>query len=317
MAKRIRYYYDEISCTFKPEQVTPQKVFIDVAKYVGGALVLALLMIASLFFFYDNPKEAHLKSEIAQLEAKVNEQNVELAKIEKDVDQLHVQDNSFYRSLLGTKEIGEGFWNGGRGGANIEDPNKSPVLKEAEERLDRLTNKISIQNKSYATLYQELQSKAEELRHIPAIKPVPGQIISGFGMRMHPIHKIRRMHWGLDMQASRGTPIYAAGDGTVRLASVSRGGYGKQVEIDHGGYGYVTKYAHLSKIMVKRGQKVKRGDIIAYSGNTGLSKGPHLHYEIIRDNRKIDPIDYFYGDLTPEQYVKLREEANVDNMSMD
>ncbi len=317
MAKRIRYYYDEESCTFKPEQITPQKVIINVSKYVGGSLVLAIMMVTTLYFFYDNPKEAHLKKVITSLETKFNIQNEKLAQIEENIDSLHLQDNKFYRSLLGAHEIDQGIWNGGIGGADFVDPNKPIVVKESEERLERIQNKISIQNKSYVSLLSELNDKTEELKHIPAIKPVPGRIISGFGMRMHPIHKIRRMHWGLDMQASRGTPIYAAGDGIVKLAKISRGGYGKQVEIRHGDYGYVTKYAHMSKIIVKKSERVKRGQIIGYSGNTGLSKGPHLHYEIFRDSKRIDPIDYFYGDLTPEEYVKLREEAKKDNMSMD
>jgi murein DD-endopeptidase MepM/ murein hydrolase activator NlpD len=136
-------------------------------------------------------------------------------------------------------------------------------------------------------------------------------------MRTHPIHNIPKMHTGLDMQASTGTKVHAAGDGVVKLSGTSRGGYGMQIEIDHGGYGYVTKYAHLSNITVKKGDKVKRGQVVGLSGNTGLSKGPHLHYEIIKNGKKIDPIDYFYGDLTPEEYVKLREEAKVANTSLD
>ncbi|MEO0899132.1 MAG: M23 family metallopeptidase [Bacteroidota bacterium] len=317
MAKRIRYYYDEESCSFKPEENTPRRVIVNVSKYVGGSLVLAFLMISALFFFYDNPKEAHLKSLISDLESKFIEQNNMLTQLEGNVDSLHKKDNDFYRSLLGTSAINEGIWNGGIGGADYADPNEPQALRETEERLDRIQNKVSIQNKSYISLLSDLSNKTEELKHIPAIKPVPGRVISGFGMRMHPIKNFRRMHWGLDMQATTGTPVHAAGDGVIKLAKVSRGGYGKQVEIKHGEFGYVTKYAHLSKIIVKKGEKVERGQIIGYSGNTGLSKGPHLHYEIFKDEKRINPIDYFYGDLTPEEYVKLREEAKVDNMSMD
>jgi len=193
MAKRIRYYYDEESCTFKPEQITPQKVIINVSKYVGGSLVLAIMMVTTLYFFYDNPKEAHLKKVITSLETKFNIQNEKLAQIEENIDSLHLQDNKFYRSLLGAHEIDQGIWNGGIGGADFVDPNKPIVVKESEERLERIQNKISIQNKSYVSLLSELNDKTEELKHIPAIKPVPGRIISGFGMRMHPIHKIRRM----------------------------------------------------------------------------------------------------------------------------
>jgi murein DD-endopeptidase MepM/ murein hydrolase activator NlpD len=183
--------------------------------------------------------------------------------------------------------------------------------------MERLSNKVEIQNQSYAYLFDRINQNKDYLRHLPAVKPVSGEVISGFGMRMHPIKAIRKMHTGIDFTANLNTPVHAAGDGVVRLAGQSRGGYGVQVEVDHGGYGYITKYAHLASTVVQQGEHVKRGQIIGYSGTTGLSKGPHLHYEVIKDGQKIDPIDYFYGDQTPEEYVKLREAAKMDNESMD
>ena len=134
---------------------------------------------------------------------------------------------------------------------------------------------------------------------------------------LHPILKYRKPHTGLDMQATSGTPIRASADGVVRFAGTSRGGYGIQVHIVHGSFGFESKYAHLNSVNVRQGQKVKRGEVIGLSGNTGLSKGPHLHYEIVKDGKKINPIDYFYGELSPEEYVKAREDAKVENMSMD
>ena len=319
MAKKIRYYYDDESCTYQPEQTTLKTVAVQVLSYVGGATLLSCFLLATFYFVYDNPKEAFLKRQNADLIKQVSELEQQFAQLEEQVDFLHTQDNTFYRSLLNTDQIDDGFWTGGKGGAvqAAGQSSQPEVLRDAEKRLDRLHNKMAIQNQSYSFLFQLLSKKEEELKHIPAIKPVDGKVISGFGMRMHPIQKIRKMHTGLDLQANTGTEVFATGDGVVRLAGRNRGGYGVQVEIDHGGYGYVTKYAHLSEITVKVGQRVKRGDIIGLSGNTGLSKGPHLHYEIIKNDRKIDPIDYFYGDLTPEEYVRLREEAKVENMSMD
>ncbi|RMG58741.1 MAG: M23 family metallopeptidase [Bacteroidetes bacterium] len=319
MAKKTLYYYDEESCTYQPEQNTPKQVAKKVLSFVGGATLLSCFFLAVFFFAYDNPKEAFLKKQNADLIREVASLEKQFASLEEKIDVLHNQDNAFYRSLLNTDQIDEGFWNGGKGGAvqAVGQGSKPEVLRDAEQRLDRLQNKMNIQNQSYSFLFDLLSKKEEELKHIPAIKPVPGKVISGFGMRMHPIQKIRKMHTGLDLQANTGTEVYATGDGVVRLAGRNRGGYGIQVEIDHGGYGYITKYAHLSEIKVKVGQRIKRGDIIGLSGNTGLSKGPHLHYEIIKNDRKIDPIDYFYGDLTPEEYVRLREEAKVENMSMD
>jgi murein DD-endopeptidase MepM/ murein hydrolase activator NlpD len=149
---------------------------------------------------------------------------------------------------------------------------------------------------------------------IPAIQPIKkgdGRIVSGFGMRYHPILKYRRMHYGIDISAPTGTPIFATGDGTVK--SVGRhGGYGNTVIIDHG-YGYQTLYGHMKTISVKKHKKVKRGEIIGYVGNTGLSRAPHVHYEIIYNNKKIDPVNYFYNDFTPEEFEKVRELASKDN----
>ncbi|MEM9986672.1 MAG: M23 family metallopeptidase [Bacteroidota bacterium] len=318
MAKKIRYYYDEESCTFQPERITLKSILVNVSTYVGGSLLLAVLMLATYFFLYDNPKEAYLKSQQQELVAQISQLEGEFAMMESQVNKLHDQDNNFYRSLLSQDKIDEGQWNGGVGGAASPNTSDQPeVLKDVEERLNRLYSKIDIQNQSYEVLFQELKKKGEELRHMPAIRPVKGKIISGFGMRKHPILKYKRMHTGIDMQASKGTPIYATADGVIRLARQSRGGYGKQVEIEHGSIGYVTKYAHMSDIQVKQGQHVKRGDIIGLSGNTGLSSGPHLHYEIIKEGRKINPLDYFYGEITPEEYVNLRKEAGVENTSMD
>ena len=310
MAKRIRYYYDEESCTFQKERVTAKSILKKVL------VSLIVVGIGGYFFLYDNPKEMILKSQNSSLKAEVKLLGESLAILESQVDKLHREDNRLYRSLLNAEPIDDGSWNGGTGGA-IEKENSPEVLKQARKRLERLKRKVDIQNRSYDLLYELLSANEDKLKHVPGIKPVPGGVISGFGMRMHPIQKIRKMHWGLDLQASTGTPIYATGDGTVKLVKISTGGYGKQVEIQHGNYGYVSKYAHMSKIGVKQGQKVKRGEIIGYVGNTGLSKGPHLHYEIIRNNKKIDPIDYFYGDVDPKDYTKLRKQAEKDNTSMD
>lgn len=258
-----------------------------------------------------------LKNENQRLQSGVNKLGNELAQLESSVDQLHQKDSDFYRSILDMDEISNGVWNGGTGGAaDIHSASQPEILREAEKRLARLSQKVQIQFNQYDVLYSELSSNEKRLQHTPAIKPVKGRLISGYGNRMHPILLKRRKHWGVDLQASTGTPVYATGDATVKFAGRRGNGYGIYIDLDHG-YGYESKYAHLSKLNVKRGQHVKRGDVIGYSGNTGLSKGPHLHYEIIKDGKKIDPIDYFYADLTPEEFVKLRQAAAADNESMD
>jgi murein DD-endopeptidase MepM/ murein hydrolase activator NlpD len=176
-----------------------------------------------------------------------------------------------------------------------------------------------IQTKSYDEIMDLARSKNEMLLSIPAIQPIANQnltrVASGFGMRFHPILKVRRMHTGMDFSAPQGTPIYATGDGTVTLLEKSRLGYGNQIEIDHG-FGYVTKYAHLFEFNVKQGQKVKRGQVIGTVGNSGLSVANHLHYEVIYNGKKVDPVNYFFNDLTPQQYQMMLEIASQENQSL-
>jgi murein DD-endopeptidase MepM/ murein hydrolase activator NlpD len=318
MAKKIRYFYDDETCSFKAEKVTFKSAVKTVFSYLTVSGLLACLIVAVLFFGWDDPKTSMLKNENDNLSAKVKEYKKKFSALESQVDALHDRDNTFYRSVMSSTPISEGEWNGGKGGsANGELFSHPETVRETEIRLDILNAKIATQSESYDMLFDRLLEKRKELAHVPAIKPVSGRVISGFGMRVHPIHNFRKMHTGLDMEAATNTPVYATGDGSVKFAGVSRYGYGIHIDIDHG-FGYETKYAHLSKLAVENGQKVKRGDIIGYSGNTGLSKGPHLHYEIIKDGEKIDPVDYFYEeDLSPEEFVQLRKEAQVENESMD
>lgn len=317
MAKKIRYYYDEETCSFLEEQATPGSIFKTLLSYLSVSGLIACILLAAFLFFYGDPKYSLLENQNNRLIAKITEYETNYSQLETQVDSLQQRDRVLYRSILNAEPISSGIWNGGTGGsANAERSSDPDELKNIEKRLDILKSKINLQSTSYNYLSDKFYNNEDELKHIPAIKPVSGRLISGFGMRMHPIAKIRKRHTGIDMQASTGTPVHATGDGIIKFAGVKANGYGKHIDIDHE-YGYVTKYAHLSKYVVKKGQRVKRGDIIGYTGNTGLSKGPHLHYEIIKNGVKINPIDYFYSDLTPDEYVALKREALVENESMD
>ena len=179
-----------------------------------------------------------------------------------------------------------------------------------------------IQTRSYDEIIQLAMTKSDMLSSIPAIQPIQNReltrLASGFGMRIHPIYKGRRMHWGIDFSAPRGTPIYATGDGVITYAKVSylKTGYGNQVEIDHG-YGYKTLYGHMVRVKARVGQRVKRGEVIGYVGNSGKSTGPHLHYEVHKSGIPIDPINFFYNDLTPAQFDRLLKMAAANNQSLD
>lgn len=204
--------------------------------------------------------------------------------------------------------------------SDLEGYQYSNVVIEANKKLDQLAKRMYVQTKSFDEVVELAQNKEKMLASIPAIQPVPNKnlkrMASGYGYRTHPIYKVRKMHWGMDFSAPTGTEIFATGDGTVAQVILSRGGYGKHVVIDHG-FGYETLYAHMTKINVKRGQKVKRGDVIGLVGNTGTSSAPHLHYEVIKDGKKINPAHFYFNDLTPEEYDQMIEMSSHANQSFD
>jgi len=180
--------------------------------------------------------------------------------------------------------------------------------------MDQLAGQMVVQSKSFDEIWELALNKEKMLSAIPAIQPIAkgvGRIVSGYGMRFHPILKYRRMHWGIDISAPKGTPIYATADGVIEFTG-RRGEFGNLVIINHG-YGYKTHYGHMNNFTVKRTQKVKRGEIIGYVGNTGLSSAPHVHYDIVKDGKRIDPVHFFYNDFTPEEFEKVLELAARDN----
>lgn len=317
MARKSLYYYDEETCTFQEEKLTRKQLGIKVAKELLIALVLAGLGM-TIYLNYDDPKTSELKKQLSEQEATLGSLISMVGGLENHLDKLHKRDKTFYRSILGMKESSEDRYQGGVGGqASVSANSDADELFESAERaIQKLSHKIRKQEESYDQVTKKLSNNKSMLSHIPAIKPVEGGVISYFGMRMHPILKFKKMHTGLDFQASTGTKVYATGDAVVRFVGKSRGGYGNQIELDHG-YGYITKYAHLSRFNVKKGQKVKRGDVIGFSGNTGLSKGPHLHYEVIRSDKKVNPLDHLTQAYTPLEYKELKDNAQKNEESMD
>jgi murein DD-endopeptidase MepM/ murein hydrolase activator NlpD len=202
----------------------------------------------------------------------------------------------------------------------LEGYDNSDLVINTAKRLDILTKQTVVQSRSLDEIERLAANKAALIEAIPTIQPVKNKdltrIASGFGYRSDPFTKARKMHFGMDFTAKRGTPVYATGNGVVKRADSRSSGFGKHIRIDHG-FGYISLYAHLSKYNVRRGQKVKRGDIIGYVGNTGRSAGPHLHYEIIKDNKKINPLNFYYGNLSPEEFEALLTQSKQENQSLD
>ena len=243
--------------------------------------------------------------------------------MQQDVDRMHKvleslrdRDANIYRVLYESEPIPDEVWQAGYGGSEryqeFDGMSHAEMLKEIRSRIDVLKNQLVIQSKSYDDIAKLAKNKENMLASIPAIQPVSNKdltrIASGFGMRIDPIYKTPKMHTGLDFTAPIGTDVICTGKGRVVAVEYNNGGYGNHVIVDHG-YGYQSHYAHLSRFNVVPGQVLKRGDLIGYVGSTGKSTGPHLHYEIIYNGEKIDPVHFFYNDLTTEQYEKMLQLA--------
>ena len=274
--------------------------------------------------FIDSPKEKALKREIAQLTLQYEMIDREMGNLEKVIEHLEETDDNLYRTIFEAEPIPATLREGGVGGINRYDQMEgfanSRIVIETASRLDRLRKKVYIQSKSFDDLISLAVEKEDMLRSIPAIMPISTRdltrVASGFGLRIHPLYKITKFHAGMDFTAPSGTEIYATGDGTVAKVSSSKRGMGNHIIIDHG-FGYTSIYAHLDSFNVRAGQKVHRGDVIGFVGNTGMSIAPHLHYEIKLNGTNVDPVNYYFNDLSPHEYELMVEIASKTGQSFD
>lgn len=321
---KTKYYYDTNTCKYEPVALTFKDILLDGVMYISMILLAAVGVVVIYMSFYDTPKEVSLREENEKLQFYYTILDKQLSEYSNMLTHLQERDDGIYRTIYEQDPIPESVRNAGIGGAHryreLEQARleKSDMIIKAVQNIDQLKRKMYIQTKSYDELLTLAKNQHLMLASIPAIAPIPtndSYLSSGFGMRYHPIYKIRKLHTGLDFAARIGTPIHAAGGGTVSRVSNSYYGYGKQVEIDHG-FGFKTKYAHMSEFNVKLGQKIKRGELIGYSGNSGTSSGPHLHYEVIKNRKKVNPIHYIYRDISEEEYEMLVKLASIENESM-
>lgn len=321
MAK-TKYYFNSQTLKYEKVKLTVGLKILRGLGFLSTALVFSFIIIALAYTFLDSPKEKQLKREIGALSLQYDILNARLKQIDVVMKDLQGRDDNIYRVIMESEPIPLEVRNAGFGGLNrykgLEKYGYSNLMIETTKKLDIISKQLYIQSKSYDELTKAVNSKGKMMASIPAIQPIGSKklrSISGFGYRMHPIYKIRKMHDGIDFAAPIGTPIHATGDGVVIAAGVERG-YGNRIIINHG-YSYQTKYAHMSKFKVKKGAQVKRGDIIGYVGNTGASTGPHCHYEVHKSGKVINPINFFFNDLTPTEYVTMLEAASRDNQSLD
>jgi murein DD-endopeptidase MepM/ murein hydrolase activator NlpD len=323
---RIKYYYDTETCKYERVKTTTGDVLLNLLGFLSVAVIIAISIVILYFAQFESPKEALLKKENRELLFYYDVVSRELNTMGEMMDFLRERDDNIYRVIFEADPIPESIRRAGVGGseryrqireARLE---RQDLLINAYQRIDQLKKQMYIQTKSYDEIENMTKNRDQMLASIPAIQPVANKeltrLASGFGMRIHPIYKIRRPHTGIDFTAPKGTPIYATGDGVIEaVRNNGLSGYGKEVVIDHG-YGYQTRYAHMSDFAVKRGQKVKRGECIGYVGNTGTSTAPHCHYEVIKDGKPVDPVHYFYLDLDAEEYEKILELSSIENQSL-
>ncbi|WP_212923440.1 M23 family metallopeptidase [Capnocytophaga cynodegmi] len=324
--KKIKYYYDPETLSYKRiisrkrTKVRNVLLFLTASTLFGG---IAMFLMVNTRFLY-TPREVSLQREIKQYETNFQILNKKMEHMEEVLANIQERDNNMYRLYFEAAPIPEEQRRSGFGGVNryehLENYDNSKLIISTTKRLEILQKQLVVQSKSLDEIADLSKEKEKFLSSIPAIQPVDNKdltrMASGFGWRNDPFTKARKFHNGMDFTAPQGTPIYASGDGVVFRADDASSGYGKHVRIDHG-YGYVTLYAHLHEYKVKVGQKVKRGDMIGTVGNTGRSQAPHLHYEIIKDGEHINPIHFYYGNLTPDEYAEMIRVSTQENQSMD
>lgn len=321
---KVKYRYDKQSLTYEKVELGAKQYALRIAGYLAAAAVFSVIVVLVFTTFFDSPKEKQLQREIANLQMQYKMLNGRMVQASTVLAELREKDDDIYRVIFEAEPIPSTVREAGYGGVNryqnLEGYVNSELITETTEKLDKLTRQLVVQSRSFDEVIELAKSKEKMLASIPAIQPVANEklkrVASGFNWRIHPIYKIRHFHTGIDFTASRGTEIYATGDGVIKEVEVKRNGYGKNIKIDHG-YGYVTLYAHMSRFNVKKGQKVKRGEVIGYVGSTGTSTAPHLHYEVIKNGEKINPVNFFFNDLTPEEYERVVELSSRSNQSFD
>ncbi len=325
MNNKPKYYYDKQSLSYKKINERDHLV-VSIFKYTMSSLIMASMMTFIVFLFIDSPKEKKLKREIYNLELQYSAMLEDLHNAELVLDDIQKRDDNIYRMIFGIDPIDESIRKAGFGGINRYEQYKgytySELIIESKKNIDKLQKQLFIQSKSFDEVIHLAKNKAKMLASIPAIQPISNKelkrMASGFGRRIDPIYKTKKFHYGMDFAAPIGTPVYATGDGVIKKIKKSRSkkDYGNYILIDHG-YEYESFYAHLDKVLVSKGKNVKRGDLIGHVGNTGKSTAPHLHYEVRYKKQKINPINFYHSDLTPEEYAKMLSIASQENQSFD
>jgi murein DD-endopeptidase MepM/ murein hydrolase activator NlpD len=323
MAK-IKYQFNTKSLSYERVKMSVKDRALQFLSFAGTGVVFATLGVLIAYNTIDSPREKALEREVDRLRLEYDILNQRIAQMNLVVDDLQDRDDNIYRVVFEAEPIPEQVRKAGFGGVNrykqYRGMENNDLVVETMKKADILAKQLVVQSKSYDEILEMIKKKTAMLMSIPAIQPVNNKdlkrMASGFGYRTDPVYKTTKFHAGMDFSAPVGTEIYATGDGIVSRADADASGYGNHVRITHG-YGYLTLYGHMSKIKVRSGQRVKRGDVIGYVGNTGKSVGPHLHYEVHKNNEAVNPVNFYYNDLSPEEYARMIELSGTENQAFD
>ncbi|MBI2730677.1 MAG: M23 family metallopeptidase [Sphingobacteriales bacterium] len=322
--KKIKYFYNTNTLRYE-KLVTPLRVkLLRVFGFIAATLVTAGLVIAIAYRYFPSGNEKRLRQENEDLKDNYSILSEQIKQLNQKLSEIEKRDNDVYRVIFESTPIPDSA----RAKAIAVDEevklvqrmNEDELGKSIASSLSNIASRIAFQQRSFGEIAEMIKNKEKLLAAIPAIQPVSNKdlnrIASGFGYRSDPVYKVTKFHAGLDFTAPQGTPIYATADGRVETAGYSEGGYGNHVVINHG-FGYETLYGHMVRVKARAGQFVKRGEVIGWVGSTGKSTGPHCHYEVHKGGNPIDPVYFFYNDLTPEQYDRLLKIASTKNQSFD
>ena len=323
MAK-VKFYYDSETLSYQRIQVDRKTKFKNSMFFVAALVLVAFIGFVGFSYLIKSPSQIAQQRELENLQLHFELLSKRIDDGTEVLNEIQDRDNNIYRVYFEAEPISKEQRMAGFGGVNryksLDGFENSTMIKDVTKKIDILSKQLVVQSKSLDEIVGMAKNKKEMLASIPAIQPVANKelkrMASGYGYRIHPIYKTRKHHWGMDFSAPKGTPVYATGNGKVSKVKRSRRGYGNQVKITHG-FGYQTFYAHLDRYTVRKHQKVKRGDLIGYVGSSGTSTAPHLHYEVLKGNRKVNPVYYYFNDLTPDEYNTMLEMSSLENQSLD
>jgi hypothetical protein len=321
---KVKYHFNTSTLKYEKVVVSWKKRMLRIFGWLSTAVVFGAVIMLLAYNFLDSPKEKQLRRQLEETSYQLDVLKQRTLLVEEVLSDIQERDNTIYRVIFESEPIPASVREAGYGGADryrdLRDLYNAELVTDVTKRVDKLSKQLYVQSKSFDEVWQLAKNKSTMLASIPAIQPVANKdlkrMASGYGMRIHPIYKTAKMHTGMDFTAPVGTEIYATGNGIIGRVERNGRGYGNNVVISHG-FGYQTLYGHMSRMAVRPGQRVNRGDLIGYVGNSGTSTGPHLHYEVLRGGKPVNPVNFYYNDLTPEEYETMLEMSSKAGQSFD